>query len=80
MDNHYLLDFPTRLSAADLEALELPITPAEIAAARAALPTGKAIGPDGIPLEFYNTFLPELADGLLTLFHSTQLDSSPPES
>ncbi|CAH2311707.1 metabotropic glutamate receptor 2-like, partial [Pelobates cultripes] len=47
------------ISETDREALEAPITPEELAYAIKKAKTGKAPGPDGLPLQYYKVFTQE---------------------
>src|SRR6185312_464311 len=62
------LDMPT-LSPEEVTLLSAPVTAAELMAVVCQLPLCKSPGPDGLPYEWYRTYLPFLAPLLLELFN-----------
>lgn len=58
-----------KLSAEDAAALEEPITMAELQGAIKNMKPGKAPGPDGLTLQYYQTLLPILGPRMLKLFN-----------
>jgi len=58
----FLSNLTSRLTATQRLYLDSPITLAELTQAVRALPVGKSPGVDGIPIEFYQQFWPDLQD------------------
>ena len=68
------------LNQEEVEALNRPITRAEVEAAIKSLLTKKSPGPDEFTAEFYKIFKEELAPLLLKLFQTIQKDRILPKS
>ena len=60
--NQLLRNIKKKLSLADQEQLDQPITEEEVKIAISQLLTGKTPGLDGIPIEFYREFWPEIKE------------------
>jgi len=69
-----------QLGAEDVRTLSDPITAEELALVVRKLPLRKAPGPDGLPYEWYRTYLPFLSPALLELFNGILLGTAPPAS
>lgn len=68
---HYLEDSGLpRLQRTDLDSLNVPITEEEVIATIKTLPTHKSPGPDGLPYEYYKTFLPILLPYMCKIFNA----------
>ncbi|CAH2315375.1 endonuclease reverse transcriptase, partial [Pelobates cultripes] len=61
----------------DQEALEIPITPEELAHTIKKAKTGRSPGPDGKPLQCYKTFAKDLLPKLLKALNSIQDGATP---
>lgn len=57
-----------KLTSSDLEKLNTPISPEELAKIVKDLPLHKSPGPDGLPYHYYKTFLTTLTLNMLELF------------
>lgn len=68
------------LTEAQMRELEAPLTKDEISKAIAEFPRYKAPGLDGLPVEFYSTYLDLLVSRLLTLYNSIFDESELPAS
>ena len=68
------------LSPTDIALLQAPISLPELETTIRSMPPRKAPGPDGIPYEWYQTFLPDIAPALLSLFNDVLSGSAPPLS
>ena len=68
------------LEAADIALLSAPVTAEELAGVVGRLPLRKSPGPDGLPYEWYRTYLPFLAPLLLELFNGILNGDAPPAS
>lgn len=68
----------SKISSEDLDKLNIDIHPNEIQKAIAALKSGKAPGPDGIPAELYKKFSHILIPFLHRMFKQAQLDGNLP--
>src|SRR5689334_24862842 len=73
------LDFPT-LSSQNVEALSAPITAEELTAVVRRLPPRRSPGPDGLPYEWYRTYLPFMTPLLLELYNGILNGDDPPAS
>ena len=60
---------PTNLPLCTVKTLEAEITPSEVVTAINEMKTNKAPGIDGLPLEFYLKFWPELSESLVDTFN-----------
>lgn len=60
--------------------MNAPFTKDEIWHAIQSMPSGKAPGPDGFPLEFYKQFWPELSPILMQVMNNIFEKNSLPES
>lgn len=77
----FLNDFSIpRLTEAQTEILEAPLTTDEILKAIAEFPKAKAPGSDGLPVEFYSTYSEILIPRLLKLYNSIFAESELPAS
>ena len=70
----------TTLTADDIDALWAPITADELAAVVRQLPLRKSPGPDGLPYEWYRTYLPFMTPLLLELYNGILTGDDPPAS
>ncbi|CAH2221590.1 Hypothetical predicted protein [Pelobates cultripes] len=61
----------------DQEALEAPITPEELAHVIKKAKTGRAQGPDGLPLQNYKVFAQDVKPKLLKALNSIQEGATP---
>ena len=68
-----------RLNQEEVEALNRPITRAEVEAAINSLPTKKSPGPDVFTAKFYQTYKEELVPFLLKLFQTIIKKGNPPQ-
>ena len=68
------------LTADDISALGAPITAEELAAVVRQLPLRKSPGPDGLPYEWYRTYLPFMTPLLLELYNGILSGDDPPAS
>jgi hypothetical protein len=68
------------LTADDIATLWAPITAEELAAVVRKLPLRKSPGPDGLPYEWYRTYLPFLTPLLLELYNGILTGNDPPAS
>lgn len=66
-----------QLSEAALEHLSAPLSSEELKQALAHSPKGKAPGPDGYSIGYYNTFFEQLASPFLTAFNAVALPVEP---
>lgn len=68
--NHSSMIFPALplLSAVNIEQLLRPFSPAEILRTLHSMSKGKAPGPDGYPVEFFQTCWPEVGSSILAAF------------
>ena len=73
------LDLPT-LSSRNVEDLSAPITAEELSTVVRRLPPRRSPGPDGLPYEWYRTYLPFLTPHLLELFNGILRGDDPPAS
>ena len=73
------LVLPT-LSTEDIGLLQAPISAEELASVVRNLPLRKAPGPDGLPYEWYRTYLSFLSPVLLDLFNGILRGEAPPGS
>ena len=69
-----------QLGPEDVQVLGDPITADELAAVVRKLPLRKSPGPDGLPYEWYRTYLPLLSPALLELFNGILEGNPPPAS
>ena len=72
-----LLSLP-RLRPAEVASLSAPITAEELTAVVRRLPLRRSPGPDGLPYEWYRTFLSDLFPLLLTMFNGILCKGDPP--
>lgn len=70
---------PIHIATNTAQELEAPISGPEFDKAIKDIKTGKAPGPDGLPLQYYKTFSNILNPRFLTFFHSLQLNQNPPK-
>src|SRR5690349_14512414 len=70
----------TTLSADDIDTLGAPVTAEELAAVVRQLPLRRSPGPDGLPYEWYRTYLPFLTPLLLELYNGILNGDDPPAS
>ena len=68
------------LTADDIDALWAPVTAEELAQVVRRLPLRKSPGPDGLPYEWYRTYLPFLTPLLLELYNGILNGDDPPAS
>ena len=68
------------LTTEDIDALSAPITAEELAATVRKLPLRKSPGPDGLPYEWYRTYLPFMTPLLLELYNGILNGDDPPAS
>jgi hypothetical protein len=69
-----------RLGLGEIHSLSDPITAEELAAVVRKLPSRKSPGPDGLPYEWYRTYLPFLSPILLDLYNGILSGDDPPAS
>src|SRR5499427_534161 len=69
-----------QLDQEDIDYLSAPITAEELASVVGRLPLRRSPGPDGLPYEWYRTYLPILSPGLLALFNGILRGEDPPRS
>jgi hypothetical protein len=69
-----------KLNQDDINHLDSPITPREIAAVIKSLPTKTCPGSDGFSAEFYHTFKDNLIPILFKLFHKIESEGTLPSS
>src|SRR5262245_27895967 len=69
-----------QLGPEDVQSLSDPVTAEELAAVVRKLPLRKFPGPDGLPYEWYRTYLPFLSPALLELFNGILWGEAPPMS
>lgn len=70
IDSYHSQSLMSRLSEADRDNLENPITLEELQGAVRASKLGKAPGPDGLTAQYYKTLFPSLAHYMVKLFNA----------
>lgn len=69
-----------RFETQDMDMMEMDITEEELYNALRSLPSGKAVGPDQIPLEFYKTFYHSLKQDIIGTFRQAQNGNAIPKT
>ena len=67
-----------KLNQDQINHLNSPITPKEIAAVVGSLPTTRSPGPEGFSAEFYQTFKEDLIPIFFKLFHTIETEGTLP--
>lgn len=78
MENYIASSQLPRLPTEVREELEAPIMLAELQRAVGGMKPGKAPGPDGFTLQYYQSLLPTLGPYLVKLFHALSSDTNFP--